>query len=57
MCSRCGYISADNRKTQALFKCVACGYCRNADHNAAMNISKKNIEEMIKAQIKKQGGL
>ena len=57
MCSKCGFISEDNRKTQSEFKCVACGYRRNADHNAAMNISKKNIEALIKAQIKKQGGV
>ena len=27
----CGHISADNRKTQAKFKCVNCGYENNAD--------------------------
>lgn len=57
MCSRCGYISVENRKTQAQFRCMACGYRRNADHNAAMNISKKDIEALIQAQIKKQGGV
>lgn len=57
MCSRCGYISHENRKSQSDFKCVACGYRRNADHNAAMNISKKDIEELIKAQLEKQGGV
>ena len=56
MCSKCGYISSENRKNQAQFRCVACGYRRNADHNAAMNISKANIEELVKEQIKKQGG-
>ena len=56
MCSKCGFISAENRKSQAEFRCVCCGYKRNADHNAAMNISKADIEALIKAQIKKQGG-
>ena len=56
MCSRCGYISSENRKTQSEFRCVACNYRRNADHNAAMNISKANIESLVKEQIKRQGG-
>ena len=34
----CGHISKDNRKTQALFKCVACGYEDNADLVAAIEI-------------------
>ncbi len=29
---------ADNRKTQAQFRCVACGHGKNADVNAARNI-------------------
>lgn len=57
MCSKCGYISAENRKTQSDFRCVACGYRKNADHNAAMNISKPGIEELIREQIKRQGGM
>ena len=34
-CSECDFIHADNRKTQALFVCLACGYTDNADRNAA----------------------
>jgi putative transposase len=37
-CSECGYVSPENRKTQAVFKCTACGYENNADINAAINI-------------------
>lgn len=37
-CSNCGCIEKDNRKTQAKFKCVSCGYEINADVNAANNI-------------------
>lgn len=37
-CPGCGYVSADNRKTQAVFRCVACGFGGNADHVAAINI-------------------
>ena len=37
-CGQCGHISADNRKSQAVFKCVRCGHSANADLNAALNI-------------------
>jgi transposase len=38
-CSACGHIAAGSRKSQALFRCVACGYTLNADVNAARNIA------------------
>jgi len=37
-CSRCGDKTKQNRKSQALFVCVACKYSDNADVNAAKNI-------------------
>ena len=37
-CSRCGYCDKSNRKTQAHFKCLCCGFEGNADANAARNI-------------------
>ena len=37
-CSACGVVDADARRTQASFKCVACGLAQNADLNAARNI-------------------
>ncbi len=39
-CSACGHIASENRKSQAVFACVACGAgpC-NADVNAARNIA------------------
>lgn len=37
-CSHCGHIHSDNRKSQAVFECIACGYKNNADTNAAINI-------------------
>ncbi|WP_031405145.1 RNA-guided endonuclease TnpB family protein [Thiomonas sp. FB-Cd] len=36
-CPCCGHIAADNRRTQAQFKCVACGYANHADVVGAMN--------------------
>ena len=37
-CPACDHVSAENRKTQAKFLCVECGYAENADLNAAINI-------------------
>jgi putative transposase len=39
-CSQCGHVAPGNRKSQAVFQCVACGAgpC-NADVNAARNIA------------------
>ena len=42
-CAACGYVSAENRKTQATFVCVACGHAHNADTNAAINILARGI--------------
>ena len=38
LCSKCGTISRDNRKTQELFECSVCGETRNADFNSSINI-------------------
>jgi putative transposase len=38
-CSACGHVAKDNRESQAVFLCVACGYTGNADVNAAINIA------------------
>jgi putative transposase len=38
-CSACGYIASENRKSQACFRCVACGLACHADVNAARNIA------------------
>ena len=37
-CSCCGYTSKENRRSQAVFVCLACGYEQHADVNAARNI-------------------
>jgi putative transposase len=37
-CSRCGHCEKRNRKSQAEFRCLSCGYSHNADYNAAHNI-------------------
>lgn len=37
-CSCCGHVSKDNRRTQALLACVACGHEANADYIGALNV-------------------
>jgi putative transposase len=34
-CSACGRAASENRKSQAVFACIACGFACNADVNAA----------------------
>jgi transposase len=38
-CSVCGHRAPENRKSQAVFRCAACGHQANADVNAAVNIA------------------
>ena len=38
-CSQCGHCEKANRKSQAEFCCLHCGYSRLADFNAARNLS------------------
>ena len=42
-CPACGHVSADNRKTQARFRCVECGYEGNADVVAAINVLNRGL--------------
>jgi putative transposase len=37
-CPCCGHVSADNRRTQARFECVECGFEENADVVGAINV-------------------
>lgn len=37
-CASCGHTAKENRQSQAVFVCVACGYEANADINGARNI-------------------
>ncbi len=38
-CSACGHVASENRKSQAVFACTACGFACNADVSAARNIA------------------
>jgi len=37
-CPECGNINPENRTTQEVFKCTACGYEDNADHVGSVNV-------------------
>ena len=40
-CPACGHTAKDNRRTQASFECVECGYQNNADVVGAINVLKR----------------
>jgi len=42
-CPACGHIDKANRKSQSQFSCVACGCAGNADHFAAIEISRRAV--------------
>ena len=45
-CSHCGHAEEENRKSQARFQCVSCGYVSNADTNAAINIRRLGMAQL-----------
>jgi len=42
-CRRCGHTAPENRESQAVFRCVACGHANHADSNAAENILARGL--------------
>ncbi len=48
-CPGCGHVSPDNRRTQALFACVTCGYENHADVVGAINVLRRG-EAMIRSE-------
>lgn len=49
-CPCCACVDKKNRKTQANFKCIKCGYSNNADKVAAINILR--LGQAIRAGLK-----
>jgi putative transposase len=45
-CAECGHKSADNRKTQSLFSCVASGHTDNADCNSARVLKAWTVQKV-----------
>ena len=46
-CSDCGAVDRESRKSQAVFSCRTCGFRAHADHNAAINILRRNTASML----------
>ena len=44
ICPGCGHTAAENRPTQALFRCVKCGFEDNADLVGAINIRSRGMQ-------------
>jgi putative transposase len=42
-CSCCSYCNTHNRRSQASFVCLCCGYAASADFNAARNIASAGV--------------
>ena len=40
-CPCCDHVSADNRQTQAQFRCIECGFEENADLVGAINVLRR----------------
>jgi putative transposase len=45
-CSKCGAVDRESRENQSTFRCRNCGHQMNADHNAALNILRRNTASM-----------
>jgi putative transposase len=56
-CSKCGFQHRSNRRSQSLFLCRQCGYCLNADLNAAKNIREKYLASLASLGTSLAGGL
>jgi putative transposase len=50
-CPCCTHISQDNRKTQAQFECMACGYKNHADVVGAMNILERGHRLLARGEL------
>jgi putative transposase len=50
-CSRCGHTAAENRVTQAVFRCRRCGHRDHADLNAAVNILRAGLAQREAASL------
>lgn len=49
-CHACGHRAPENRESQAVFRCVACGHQVNADVNAARNIRDTAVGRTVAAR-------
>ena len=50
-CPCCGYVSKENRQTQAKFQCVDCGYENHADVVGAINILERGYRLLARGEL------
>lgn len=49
-CPECGHVSGENRKSQAKFVCLSCGFSANADCVGAWNIKEAGLASLACSQ-------
>ena len=54
-CPACGHVSADNRRSQAQFACVACGYENHADVVGAINVLERGQRLLACGELAQSG--
>jgi putative transposase len=54
-CPCCGYVSEENRQTQAKFQCVDCGYENHADVVGAINILERGYRLLARGELVQSG--
>lgn len=54
-CPACGHVSADNRRSQAQFACVACGYKNHADVVGAINVLERGHRLLACGELAQSG--
>lgn len=50
-CHACGHIAPGNRQSQAVFQCVECGHQAHADTNAARNILRLGLQQVLPTEV------
>lgn len=56
-CSECGHVAPESRESQAVFRCVECGFSCNADLNAARNIAAGQAVPARRALLRSGGAM
>ena len=51
-CPKCKHTLKQNRESQSVFKCRACGYTENADYVASLNIMARGTHDLIMPVVK-----
>lgn len=55
-CHKCRHTCSGNRESQAVFRCVSCGWAGNADTNAAINIREDALTRWAAQQSEQLAG-